>query len=129
MRRVTVTIPDSLVESFDRAVELHSGNASKFILSALEQRITETVNDPDTKDLYMVSGPEGLRVLSRTYSSQLCIRGQEIGEDHVIEPGQLFSWFKFGRDTQDPDWVKNGKLCKNCTEVARAMFERGEKYF
>jgi len=77
----------------------------------------------------MRSAPERVKPLPKLENSQVCIRGQEIGEDHIIEPGELFAWVRFSRDSQPADWIKNGKLCRPCWEIAKDMWDRGDMYF
>lgn len=136
MRRVTATIPGYWEAEFEQALGKSGLDTPEFVRTAIYDRVKElnaptvvTFSEEPTQDLYMKSAPEGLKVLPRTQDAQVCVRGQEIGEDHVIEPGDLFSWFRFSRDSQPPDWVKNGKLCRECAETAKAMWARGEMYF
>lgn len=140
MRRVTATIPGYWVGEFEEALTKSGVDAPEFVRAAVYERV-KSFNAPITtttsvvfdetpeKDLYMKSAPERLKALSKLDTPQVCVRGQEIGEDHVIEPGDLFAWVRFSRDSQEPDWVKNGKLCRDCADIAKEMWARGEMYF
>lgn len=142
MRRVTATIPSYWLPEFEKALEISNLDGPEFIRTAVYERVKRVNNptaavpvpadDPSSvpdKDLYMKSAPESLKALSPSADPQVCVRGQEIGEDHIIEPGDLYSWFRFSRDSQADDWVKNGKLCRECHTIAKDMWARGEQYF
>lgn len=142
MRRVSTTIPSYWEAEFEMALDKAGVDASEFVKAAVYERVKQFVVPGNTQntivqeqfdqvppDLYMKSAPERLKALSKLDTSQVCIRGQEIGEDHIIEPGDLYSWVKFGRDTQLPDWVKNGKLCRECYDIAKVMWMENKKYF
>lgn len=141
MRRVTATIPTYWENEFEAALDKAAVDAPEFVRAAVYERVksfnapantsnTVVVADRDQEpDLYMKAAPERLKALSKLETAQVCVRGQEIGEDHIIEPGDLFSWVRFSRDSQLPDWVKNGKLCRECYEIAKEMWTRGEQYF
>jgi len=143
MRRVTATIPSYWETEFEQALDKAGVDSAEFVKAAVYERVKEfttsrasgdtntqtPANLDHTPDLFMKAAPERLKALSKLETAQVCVRGQEIGEDHIIEPGDLYSWVKFGRDSQLPDWVKNGKLCFTCTPIATEMWRQGNVYF
>lgn len=143
MRRVTATIPSYWENEFEMALDKAGGDAPEFVraavyakvkelnapTSALDTAVQEPADLEHAPDLYMKSAPERLKPLSKLETAQVCVRGQEIGEDHIIEPGDLYSWVRFSRDSQLPDWVKNGKLCRGCYDIAKEMWAHGKTYF
>lgn len=139
MRRVNTTIPGYWEAAYDKALTASGLEPAEFVRTALyeyvhksqpnQTAVTKIQPSNSEHDLYMKSSPEHLKQLHQDAFEQVCIRGQEIGEDHVIAPGQLYAWFKFGRDSQPTEWVKNGKLCKDCHTIAKAMWSNGDYYF
>lgn len=143
MRRVTATIPSYWEDEFEAALAKTGLDGPEFLRTAIYDRVKSINAETPTPepvapvspvfnreaDLYMRSAPERLKPLPIRENPQVCIRGQEIGEDHIIEPGELFAWVRFSRDSQPPDWIKNGKLCRPCLEIAKEMWERGDMYF
>lgn len=80
------------------------------------------------RDLFMRERPSTLRKLNEERAPFTCVRGDEHGEDHVIEANELFSWIGVGRKSLGDEWKKNLPVCRTCTEVLKIQWDEGNQF-
>lgn len=137
--RVTVTIPAYLEQQFDQlSNELGLSRQDTFLHCFTNTMAWKNVFPSsveiaeDGPDLYMIAPPE--RPKPYPFSEPgICLRGEETGEFHEIERGDMFAWVKFSRHSKTgaDGWEKgkNGKLCEDCQPIALQLWQSGQKHF
>lgn len=141
--RVTVTIPVYLERHFEQLSDELGLSKQDTFLHLLTDSVTGTRVKPSgptagisrgqsAEDLYFLAPPERLK--RYTFSDPgSCLRGEEIGEYHEIERGDLYAWLKFSRhskkDVEGWEEGKNGKLCEACHPITLELWNSHITHF